>query len=108
MAPFDFQRPDTLGPMFSPFGANEMFTSSLLAWALQHDDAVRASFLAQVSTPRDPATAPGHSATISALAEADDIEVTVESYATVGNIDIAVFSRQADAVLLIENKTGKG
>lgn len=106
MSLLQFLRAETLGPLFAPFGANEMFTSSLLAWALQHDDAVRARFLAQVSTPRDPATAPGHSATISALTEADDIEVTVESYATVGNIDIAMFSRQANAVLLIENKTG--
>lgn len=99
-------RRQTLRPFFDPFGASEMFVSSLLGWALQHVGQLRTEFLTLAADPRDPTRAPDHGAAIQALRDADDVVVTVESYAAVGNIDIALFSRAANALLLVENKTG--
>lgn len=53
--------------------------------------------------PRCPTRSPTR---VAALRAADDLAVAVEAYTTAGNVDLAVFSRNANAVLLVEHKTG--
>ncbi len=89
---------------FAPLGANEMFVSSLLGWGLQADDEIRRLFLDAVAAATSGADGVREAAAI--LRDAADVEVTVESYATVGNIDIALFSRVQNVVLIVEHKTG--
>ena len=99
---------------FAPIGANEMFVSSLLGWGLQADDEIRWGLQADDEIRRlflnAVAAATSGDAEGRTVAEilrdAATVEVTVESYATVGNIDIALFSRAQNVVLLVEHKTG--
>lgn len=94
----------TTARFFAPIGANEMFVSSLLAWGLQADDSILRLFLDAVASADSGADESRAVAAI--LRDAAKVEVTVESYATVGNIDIALFSRAQNVVLLVEHKTG--
>lgn len=94
----------TTNRFFAPIGANEMFVSALLGWGLQTDEGIRRLFLDAVTAGKS-GSDEGRAVT-AALRDAPDVEVTVESYATVGNIDIALFSRGKNVVLLVEHKTG--
>src|SRR5690606_36718762 len=87
-----------------PFAASEPALSATLAVLLGEPD-VRRLFLDRVlaARPADPTVAE----TVRRLQAATDVEVVVEPFlANVGNLDLVLFSRKANAVLAIENKTG--
>lgn len=92
---------------FGPFGASEMFISALLGWGVQVSEKARGRFLdaveAKAATSCDETQV---RATLAALADAEDLTVTVETYTTAGNADLALFSRAKNAVLVVEHKTG--
>jgi hypothetical protein len=92
---------------FGPLGASEMFLSALLGWGLQESTSARGRFLDIVEARSGMSTDEAQvRATVAALAEAEDVTVTAESYTTAGNVDLALFSRSKNAVLVVEHKTG--
>lgn len=103
-------RQEPIDSLIGPFAETEMAISALLA-VLLHDRIWRDRFL-DVLVPKkrgndDIATV------VQKLRRADDVEVTTEAWmGGAGNLDVAVFSRRENAVLVIETKTnsqlGKG
>ncbi len=91
---------EAMSEFFHGLAHSEMSLSALLAWHIQGEGAEAFFAAAELAAP------PGSEAAeaVALLKDADDLCVQTEAWVGTGDVDIALFSRGRNAVIVLENK----